>query len=191
VTATSPRITNVAPGIYTVPDCLNAEECTFHISASEQVGYQAATINTRKGSVRDVDVRDNDRLISDDVKLATVLWLRLRDRLPPFLDGRQAVGLNERFRFYRYQHGQRFAGHVDGVYRRSNGEESRLTLMIYLNDDFEGGETAFLNVTVKPMRGMALAFRHELFHEGRQISRGKKYVLRSDVMFNPPGRVSG
>jgi predicted 2-oxoglutarate/Fe(II)-dependent dioxygenase YbiX len=191
VIAVSPVTATLAPGIYAVPDCLSAEECAFHISASEQLGYEAATINTRKGAVRDAGVRDNDRVIYDDVGLAALLWLRLRDYLPRFLDGRQAVGLNERFRFYRYEQGQRFAGHVDGVYRRSSGEESRLTLMLYLNDDFEGGETAFLNATVKPERGTALVFRHELFHEGREVTRGRKYVLRSDVMFNPPGRVSG
>lgn len=136
-------------------------------------------------------MRDNDRLIRDDVELAGLLWSRLRAHLPPFLDGRQAIGLNGRFRYYRYQGGQQFSGHVDAAYRRSTGEESRLTLMVYLNDDFDGGETTFLDGTVKPQRGMALAFRHELFHEGRAVTRGRKYVLRTDVMFNPPGRVSG
>jgi hypothetical protein len=46
-------------------------------------------------------------------------------------------------------------------------------------------------VVVTPAKGMALLFRHELFHEGSALAKGRKYVLRSDVMYNPPGRYSG
>jgi hypothetical protein len=38
---------------------------------------------------------------------------------------------------------------------------------------------------------MALIFRHELFHEGAEVKSGKKYVLRSDVMYGPVGRLAG
>ena len=56
--------------------------------------------------------------------------------------------------------------------------------MIYLNDDFEGGATILSGISVKPRRGMALVFIHELLHEGAPVTKGRKYVLRSDVMFN-------
>jgi hypothetical protein len=49
------------------------------------------------------------------------------------------VGLNERFRFYRYDPGQHFAPHMDGCYQRANGEESQFTFLVYLNDGFVGG----------------------------------------------------
>jgi prolyl 4-hydroxylase len=68
---------------------------------------------------------------------------------------------------------------------------SLLTLMVYLNDDFAGGETSFAEVAIVPHRGMALLFRHALFHEGRPVTRGVKYVLRSDVMFAAVGHMSG
>jgi hypothetical protein len=32
---------------------------------------------------------------------------------------------------------------------------------------------------------MALCFVHELAHEGATVIRGRKYVLRSDVMYSP------
>ena len=102
------------------------------------------------------------------------------------LNGRRALGLNERLRFYRYEAGQMFAPHVDGYYRRPNGEQSLLTWMIYLNDDFTGGETKFYGaeVEVKPETGMMLVFRHALLHEGAEVRAGRKYVLRSDIMFS-------
>jgi prolyl 4-hydroxylase len=116
--------------------------------------------------------------------------VRLRAHLPPFVQGRQAIGLNERFRFYRYDPGERFAGHIDAPFRRANGEQSLLTLMIYLNADFDGGETTFRDLVVRPQTGTALVFRHDIFHEGTAVRRGRKYVLRTDVMFNPVGRLS-
>ena len=33
---------------------------------------------------------------------------------------------------------------------------------------------------------MALVFEHQLLHEGEVLNRGKKYILRSDVMFSGP-----
>jgi prolyl 4-hydroxylase len=182
---------NIAPGIYTVFDYLSPAECAACIMDSEACRYEEATIVTRKGAILDTAVRNNARVIRDDQTFADFLWQRLREHLPAFIDGRQAVGLNERFRFYRYEPGQYFAGHTDGPFRRESGQLSLLTFMVYLNDDFEGGETAFPDLVVSPRRGMALVFRHELFHEGRPVAHGKKYVLRSDVMFNPIGQLSG
>ena len=65
--------------------------------------------------------------------------------------------------------------------------------MIYLNQGFAGGDTRFhlprryyedlLNIAVIPVTGMVLCFVHELVHEGAPIIQGRKYVLRSDVMY--------
>jgi prolyl 4-hydroxylase len=184
-------LNRVAEGIFTMPEFCTPEECSRYINDSERLGFDFATISTTGGTIRDESIRNNSRVIKEDPELAANLWSRLRKSLPAFLDGRQAIGINERFRFYRYESAQRFAGHVDGRFRRDNGEESRLTFMIYLNDDFVGGETAFNDAVIIPRCGTALIFRHELFHEGRPVTRGRKYVLRSDVMFNPVGRLSG
>jgi predicted 2-oxoglutarate/Fe(II)-dependent dioxygenase YbiX len=136
-------------------------------------------------------VRDNARLIVDDLDLATRLWPRAKPLLPRCIHNWRAVGFNERFRFYRYDPGQTFAPHWDGAFYRDNGEQSELTFMVYLNDDFTGGETKFYlesgspRLTVKPERGMALVFVHQQLHEGAPVVQGRKYVLRTDVMYAP------
>jgi prolyl 4-hydroxylase len=131
------------------------------------------------------DIRNNARVIVESAETALALWRRVAADMPSPLERRQAVGLNERLRFYRYGPGQRFAAHTDGCVRRANGEESLLTFMVYLNDGVEGGETRFENVVVAPATGLALVFDHYLLHEGSMVTAGLKYVLRSDVMYAP------
>lgn len=66
---------------------------------------------------------------------------------------------------------------------------SWMTLMVYLNDGFEGGRTRFdfadepEPISVSPVAGCALAFMHDRLHEGEAVKSGAKYVLRTDVMY--------
>lgn len=91
--------------------------------------------------------------------------------------------MNERFRFYRYDPGQLFDWHRDGAFTRSARERSMFTLIFYLNDGFEGGSTDFTHDTVAPERGGALFFHHPHLHRGAPVESGRKYVLRTDIMY--------
>jgi prolyl 4-hydroxylase len=186
-----PTTVSLPLDVLTIPEVLSPAECSEHIAHAEQTGYEAAPIITPRGTLVDESIRNNDRVIVDDDSLAAFLWPRLRDHVPVFLDGCQVIGLNERFRYYRYRPGQKFALHRDGAFLRQNGEKSRLTCILYLNDDFTGGETAIKDRVVEPRPGMALIFRHEFLHEGRPVLEGTKYVLRTDVMYDRMGRIRG
>jgi hypothetical protein len=129
--------------LFVIPQFLTAEECQAFVARSEQLGYADAPINTSFGPLLCKDVRDNQRLLADDPELARAWWDRAKGLLVQEWFGWQAVGLNERFRFHRYDPGQRFAPHQDGCFRRDNGEQSQFTFLVYLNDGFEGGVTAF------------------------------------------------
>ena len=62
------------------------------------------------GTVADVvieDVQNNERVLVDDVTLATDLFSRAEPFLPADIEGCGLVGFNERWRFYRYQKGSR------------------------------------------------------------------------------------
>lgn len=180
--------------IFTIANILSPAECAEYITFSENMGYASAPITTHRGFELRPDIRNNQRVILDDPERADALWQRVSKYIPSTIGEWQAVGLNERFRFYRYDPGQRFALHHDGSYQRPNGEVSILTFMIYLNEGFAGGETRFYlpnyynlqerEVSVVPETGMVLCFVHELLHEGAPVIRGRKYVLRSDVMYS-------
>ena len=49
------------------------------------------------------------------------------------------------FRLCRYLPGGHFAPHFDGHYDKSPSERSLKTLMVYLNGDFNGGSTNFVD----------------------------------------------
>lgn len=179
--------------IFLIHDFLSPEECQQYIDLSESEGYGEAPITTAQGFVMRKDIRNNERVILDDVEMADKLYQRAKEFLPEVWYNTQLVGFNERFRFYRYDVGQMFARHMDGYYERDNGDRSQLTFMIYLNDDYEGGATTFEKskdlitgkapLKVVPKTGLALVFYHHQIHEGTTITRGRKYVLRTDVMY--------
>ena len=170
---------------------LSGEECAALIQRSESLRYEPGTV----ADVVIEEVRNNERVIVDDVSLATDFFRRAEPSLPAVIDGHGLVGFNERWRFYRYGPGQTFKPHRDGSFMRiKSWEESQMTFMIYLNDGMVGGETRFFSdmeqafrqrpyLSVQPKRGMALAFIHSIWHEGAMVQSGLKYVLRTDVMY--------
>jgi hypothetical protein len=174
-----------APLVFTMADVFSPAECEATIVRAEQLGFDAAPITTGAGFAMRPDVRNNDRAMFEDAALSASLFDRIRDAVPRRLCGRKPVGVNELFRCYRYEPGQKFAPHYDGAFQRNRRERSELTFMIYLNDGFAGGRTAFhdFDVDVAPRRGMALVFQHQVLHEGCAVESGVKYVLRSDVMY--------
>ena len=172
--------------VYAVHDFLNNDECSEFIRIAESIGFGEAPITTSQGQVMRKDVRNNSRVMKDDPELADQLWRRAMPWVVTPWRNSMAVGLNERFRFYRYEPGQRFAPHFDGAFERQDGEKSEFTFLIYLNDDFVGGETRFFKpgvFHVQPRTGSLLIFHHPQLHEGAVIESGTKYVLRSDVMY--------
>lgn len=174
-----------APLVFTIPDLCPPSECAELIARIERLGPEAAPITTRYGFEMRPDVRNNTRVMFDDLDLAASLHARIAPTAPARLCGRRLAGVNERFRCYRYEPGQRFAPHYDGAFERSSTERSELTFMVYLNDDFTGGKTAFwdFETAVVPRTGSGLLFQHRMLHEGCVVQSGIKYVLRSDVMY--------
>ncbi|PQJ17007.1 prolyl hydroxylase family protein [Nonlabens tegetincola] len=169
--------------IWTIDNFLTEKECEELILISEQKGYEEATVSLASGAKMMKGIRNNSRLIHTDKNLADKYWDKLTGFYPEKIDDNKATGLNERFRFYKYEPEQRFKRHIDGRFKRDEFEESRITFMIYLNDDFKGGETKFNDITIIPKIGTALCFIHEQKHEGVSIEKGEKYVLRSDIMY--------
>jgi len=149
-----------------------------------------------------------------DASILDVVFERCKPLLPQEIDGRRLAGLNARWRFYRYDSDPPsiYRPHIDGswpasglsedgkyVFDAYNDRWSCMTFLIYLNDDFTGGATTFFTPTtctqtplniqgVKPRTGNILVFPHgstrAALHEGSQVMKGSKYVMRSDVLYH-------
>lgn len=179
----------------TVDNVFTAEECQALIDLSEASGnYKRALVNTGFGQQTYMkDVRNNDRWIHDNVIMAADFFSKVSSFIPATFDNMPVSCLNERLRFLRYDPKQYFKPHHDGEYTRDdNSETSRVTVQIYLNDNkLIGGETTFIgmrkNTAVYPKTGRVLLFQHDILHEGSPVISGRKYVIRTDVMYLMPG----
>ena len=177
---------------FTVHNFLSPQECEKWKQRATAIGFQKNTpISTNNGPVVNTKIRNNDRALVDNPVWANELWRRMQSHFPSS-GHTTAIGLNERFRFYRYYPGQYFKPHLDGSFVRNKDERSLWTILIYLNSDMLGGGTKLFwhDVTIQPETGLLLAFLHRQPHAGNELLDGVKYVLRSDVMFrvsNPCG----
>jgi hypothetical protein len=143
-----------------------------------------------------------------------VLAARIRPYLPnkagPNHDGPLAPEGSEVsgfLRFYIYEQGDFSNPHFDRSFTTTEDQRlktfSAYSLLLYLNDDCDGGHTNFfesnekplkIKASVKPRRGDALIFPHGRFpgcypdpyHEGGKVTAGVKLLLRTDIIYLPP-----
>src|SRR5438128_1212023 len=91
--------------------------------------------------------RTNDRWVADDPALAAELFALIGPLPAEQIDlaGQRwrLAGLNPRMRACRYRPGQWFGIHRDGVCHKSARERSFLSVLVYLDEGFAGGETRF------------------------------------------------
>ena len=142
------------PGAFQLLNVLSPAECRQLLKLSESLGYLADAAVSLPRSVR-----HNDSLtwVADSVT-TDLIWQRCSALINLDLEnysGRKALGLNARFRFYRYQKDDYFSPHTDGSWPGSaaiDGELianayddrwSQLTFLLFLSDDYTGGSTEF------------------------------------------------
>jgi len=218
----SPRIDiernniKTVPGAFQLTNVCSQEECQRIIDITELLGYQQDAAVSLPRSIRH---NDSFTWVADRSS-TDIIWQRcaslINQNLQSF-DNKPALGLNARFRFYRYGVGDYFSPHTDGSWPGSeiidgnlivnayDDRWSQLTFLLFLSDDYEGGATQFYIdqdnpllpatnpnlariVNVKTPIGGVLCFPHGLhpqhcLHSSEPISRGCKYIIRSDVLF--------
>jgi predicted 2-oxoglutarate/Fe(II)-dependent dioxygenase YbiX len=180
--------------IVTIDDVLSARECQDLIARIATGDWHpTASINADEplitsGADASDAGRDQDALARiDDAMLALRLYHRVAEHLPAALEERQLLGLKPNMHFLRYATGHSSALHRDQPYPGRGEERSELTLLIYLNDGFGGGQTEFPDQRhiVAPRVGRAVLFPHQAAHRGATVTDGTKYVLRTEIYYSP------
>ncbi|CAF1378014.1 unnamed protein product, partial [Rotaria sordida] len=131
--------------------------------------------------------RNSSRLIVIDDRLARTLWRRLKfgNKLPKLVQNPTPLGFNVQgqwimsgvnpaMRLNKYKHGEYFAPHKDAQYAPNGDERSLLSLLIYLNDDYEKGETKFYFPKQAPnfdVKGLTIAEEIQSYEQKDKLKR--------------------
>jgi len=120
----------------------------------------------------------------DEYKRRLVDFHSSYDRYP--LPGaHNTVSEHEGIQIIQYTKGQEYRIHHDTADSQKHKEYNRqLSVIVYLNNDFEGGATRFLytsteDMAMKPPKGSAIIFPSNwcFKHQGNPVESGKKRIL--------------
>ncbi|KAI0404631.1 prolyl 4-hydroxylase [Xylaria palmicola] len=202
------------PGLSLMKDVLTHQECMSIVATMESIGFLPDCPLRDDGSASSILAHNVYWVV--DQAFHDALWKRVSPYIPSQVGGRKARGINRRFRVYRYVPGAEYRCHFDGgwppsgvdpktgayVYDASPAsakQSSLFTFLVYLNDEFDGGETTFFTPSiregvmnaypVRPTMGSVALFPHgdakgALLHEGTGVKKGAKYIIRTDVEFD-------
>ena len=189
------------PGAFVLVDVLTKSECQQIIAAAESSpdGYVPDETVTSAPTPKGFQPRASNFVWLAE-EIVEQVFARVKHLLPQEMGPggmHKLRGINARLRLYRYSPGAIYRPHVDGAWPGSacknvGGKEeycydgfgdrwSRLTFLVYLNDDFVGGNTTFYTpspqlgrleaYSVQPRLGSVLVFPHGgktlllLFHQ--------------------------
>lgn len=168
---------------------LTKEFCDQTIEKLNKRKWEDALINDNGKQILDKETRDCKRVMEIDQTLSEFVLSMIHKYLPKELRGKKLSCLNPMFRYLKYSPGNYFRPHYDLTHTDEFGRVSLITVQIYLNDDFTGGETAFYNDNERiiykhvPKKGDIILFDQCLEHAGLQVVEGTKYSVRTDVMY--------
>jgi len=170
---------------------LSDDFCDKLVLKMNEQKWEDARINGGGTQIIDKSVRDCKRIMQIDHELSDHITNIIDEFLPENFNDCKKVGLNPMFRFLKYGIGNYFKRHYDLRYTDKDNNISLITVQIYLNDDFEGGETVFYDgdyygdriYTYVPKKGDIILFDQIFEHEGSKIKEGIKYCVRTEAMY--------
>lgn len=201
------------PGVYVIPQVLNAERIAsllqlHDLQANHDDGSHGHSEMGHGGTSIDVPDRKEkkkekpkkkDKPGEKKEKRETQGFRASKPYALPWLSGfiwphvpnitignRRPFHVDEWAQIYRLPEGSGVVPkHVDEDFWDCEAGIALMSILLYLNNDYEGGETVFLGATAAPHVdvGGGIIFRHDILHEGLPVRRGVKYVLKTDLFF--------
>ena len=168
-----------------IQDLLFPGEYESMIDVSEQKGFRSVW------RAHTLILKCGERVIIKNDIWPSDFRLRLKSILPSEVNGMNFLEISKYLRFDRYTFGQSLKPKNNACMIK-NKLQTKLSLMIYLNDDFTGGHTRFFDVESmnyfdsKPQAGKALLFDQDVFYAGLRVTSGIKYTLCVDIIYGQP-----
>lgn len=197
------------PGVYTLPrtltlsqigDLLGLRELRCHHSDEEghSVYYEEDDIkdDKKKKEPKKEEKEKEDPKIKEASPalfradkphklpwVAELLWSQIPNIC---INGLRPYKIDEYMQLYRLVEGAgRVPPHVDEDFLGPDGSVALCSILLYLNDEYCGGETLFNGSILAPQVqvGGGLLFNHNILHEGLMVLSGEKFVLKTDLFF--------
>jgi hypothetical protein len=119
---------------------------------------------------------DNDKLTELENLYNAIIFARLNSYKERFAIA-EDIHNPENFQLLKYEVGQYFHSHYDSF----AGANRAISVLIYLNDDYEGGEIEFVNfdIKIKPKAGTLIMFpsNYPYRHIAHPVISGTKYAV--------------
>lgn len=152
------EVLSATPSVILFPRLFSAGECDYLRRLAEP-GYQPSVVYDAQRRIQRDPIRTSDG--------STIHW-QMEDPLVHALNRRLAAATGtdatqgEAMQILRYRPGQQYRNHYDFV--QSSDNQRFQTALVYLNHDYQGGETCFVKtgLKVKGRKGDALVFRSAL-----------------------------
>jgi prolyl 4-hydroxylase len=171
-----------SPYVATFERLFTREECDYLVALASPVMQASVIVDPRTGQMRPDPIRSSDAAMLawvDENPVVHALNRRIAAASASLVEA------GEPLQVLRYQPGQEYRPHHDALPGASNQRVS--TLLVYLNEDFTGGETSFpaAGLTYKGGAGDALLFRNAhpdgridqaALHAGLPVTRGCKFI---------------
>ena len=173
---------SVDPDVRMARNFLTAAECAYLIDKAGPLLRPSTIIDQATGRPRPPPVRTSSSMNFDPTSEDLVVHA-INRRIAALTATDLAAG--EPLHILRYTPGQEFRPHFDAIAGAEN--QRQWTALIYLNKDFEGGETNFpeLGITTLGRSGDCLVFRacgddgatdRRLRHAGLPVTSGVKWL---------------
>lgn len=176
------EVVSESPRVLRFPELFTESECNYLAEAAEPLFEPALTVEEYTTRQFRNPIRTSDTAVFPWVgENPAVHALNRRIASASATDQRQG----EPLQILRYRPGQEYKPHTDAIPGLEN--QRILTMLVYLNDDFEGGETQFIQagLTIRPRCGEGLLFHNvgpdgeldpSVEHAGRPVTSGVKLL---------------
>ena len=176
--------------VYEIENVLTPSECNELINISQKIGLKdSAVLNI-----------DDSRSIDKSHRLSKQVWLKndipLVNKIMMLSEKYTGISRDnqELLQVVNYDIGGKFNNHYDAFFHKRDlqddgfmNRQRRTTFMIYLNEDYSGGETEFplINKKIYPKTGNAIIFENtdeneytifQSLHRGNPIINGNKWI---------------
>ena len=164
------------------------EECHKILNDIHPESFKSSTVYNKKTHSCTINLKHRNSEVAEmrDEELSKTLMSKLCSK-SKLID--KSFRIPRDFRIIRYQKGGFFGLHRDMVIRKK-GYIGRYNIIIYLSDNYKGGETTFIDEKtglqhpIKGKTGDVLMFDPTILHRGSSVESGIKNILIVQIYQN-------